>query len=142
MIEFCVKNPKAKVIDTLFSQGKFIGYYMGIMIISTYPNKKSISKTANTVVNKRLAACVNYAKISSVYIWKGKIENTKEFLALFKTTQKTKELLKKEITKTHPYEVPEILELRMDSVSKSYLDWLVESTYHDKPKNRNNTSKR
>ncbi len=115
---------------------------MGIVIISTYPTKKSISKIANKVVKKRLAACVNYTKIGSVYAWKGKIENTEEFLALFKTTQNAKELLKREIAKTHPYEVPEIVELRMDSVSKPYLDWLVKSTYYGKPKNRNNSSKR
>jgi periplasmic divalent cation tolerance protein len=115
---------------------------MGIVILSTYPNKKSISKIANAAVKKRLAACVNYTKIGSVYRWKGKIENTEEFLALFKTTQRAKESLKKEIGKTHPYEVPEIVELRMDSVSKPYLDWLVESTYRGKSKNRNDPSKR
>lgn len=115
---------------------------MGIVIISTYPNKKSISKTANTVVKKRLAACVNYTKIGSVYAWKGKMENTEEFLALFKTTEKAKNLLKKEIARSHPYEVPEIVELRMDSVSKPYLDWLLQSTYHGISKNRNNSSKR
>jgi periplasmic divalent cation tolerance protein len=115
---------------------------MGIVIISTYPDKKSISKIANSVVKKNLAACVNYTKISSVYIWKGKMEETEEFLALFKTTQGVTELLKKEIAKTHPYEVPEIVELKMDSVNKSYLDWLVKSAYNGKPENRNNSSKR
>ena len=114
---------------------------MGIVIISTYPNKKSVSKIANMVVKKRLAACVNYTKIGSVYVWKGKMEDTKEFLALFKTTRKAKESLKKEIAKTHPYEVPEIVELKMDSVSKPYLDWLTKSTYNGKSKNRNNSSK-
>lgn len=108
---------------------------MGIIIISTYPNKKSILKIANLVVKKRLAACVNYAKIGSVYTWKEKLENTEEFLALFKTTQKAKELLKREIAKTHPYEIPEIVELKMDSVNKPYLDWLAKSTYNGKSKN-------
>ena len=113
---------------------------MGIVIVSTYPDKKSISKVANTVVHKRLAACVNYTKINSVYTWEGRIENTEEFLALFKTTKKTKRLLKKEIANTHPYQVPEIVELRMDSVNKSYLDWLMDSTSRSKPKKGNNPS--
>ena len=108
---------------------------MGIIIILTYPNKKSISKIANLVVKKKLAACVNYTKIGSVYTWKEKLENTEEFLALFKTTQKAKELLKREIAKTHPYEVPEIVEIKMDSVSKPYLDWLAKSTHNGKSKN-------
>lgn len=115
---------------------------MGIVIISTYPDKKSIDKIANTVVSKRLAACVNYTKINSVYTWKGKVENTEEFLALFKTTIKTKKLLKEEIAKIHPYQVPEIVELKMDSVNPSYQDWLMDSTSKGKPKKRNNSAKR
>ncbi|MGB6463522.1 MAG: divalent-cation tolerance protein CutA [Nitrosotalea sp.] len=115
---------------------------MGIVIVSTYPDKKSISKIANMIVNKGLAACVNYTKINSVYTWKKKTENAEEFLALFKTTAKTKELLKKEIAKTHPYQVPEIMELKMDSVNASYKIWLMNSTRQAKSKKRNNTAKR
>lgn len=115
---------------------------MGIVIVSTYPDKKSLGKIANAVVKKRLAACVNYTKINSVYTWKGKTENAEEFLALFKTTAKSKKLLKEEIARTHPYQVPEIVELKMDSVNMSYQNWLEDSTGYGKPKERNNPSKR
>ncbi len=114
---------------------------MGILIISTYPDKKSVKKIANVVVSKRLAACVNYTKIDSVYAWKGKMENTTEFLTLFKTTEKTKKILKEVIKKTHPYEVPEIVEMEMDSVNLSYQNWLADSTSKGKSKKRNNSSK-
>ncbi|MDE1876571.1 MAG: divalent-cation tolerance protein CutA [Thaumarchaeota archaeon] len=115
---------------------------MGIVIVSTYPDKKSISKVAHIVVQRKLAACVNYAKINSIYSWKGKIEDTEEFLALFKTTTKSKRQLKKEIEKSHPYKVPEIVELKMDDVSMPYMKWLDDSTLGGKPKKRNNSSKR
>ena len=115
---------------------------MGIIIISTYPDKKSISKTANDVVNRRLAACVNYTKINSVYTWNGKLERTEEFMALFKTTKKAKQALREEIAKSHPYKVPEIVELGMDSVNALYLDWLEDSTEWRKSKKRNNSTKR
>ncbi len=115
---------------------------MGIVIVSTFPNKKSISKIANIVVNKQLAACVNYTKINSVYSWKGKMEKNEEYLALFKTTAKKKKLLKDEIAKTHPYQVPEIVELKMDSVNAAYGNWLVDSTTKSKPKKRDNSPKR
>jgi len=115
---------------------------MGIVIVSTYPDKKSISRVAHIVVEKKLAACVNYAKINSVYTWKNKIHDTKEFLALFKTTSVSKQKLKETIAKTHPYEVPEIVELKMDDVSLPYMKWLEESTLRRKPKKRNNSSKR
>ncbi|MDE1844307.1 MAG: divalent-cation tolerance protein CutA [Thaumarchaeota archaeon] len=115
---------------------------MGIIIVSTYPDKKSISRVAHVVVEKKLAACVNYVKINSIYSWKGKIKDAGEFLALFKTTIKSKQKLKEEIAKSHPYQVPEIVELKMDDTNIPYMKWLEESTLGSKPKKRNNSSKR
>ena len=99
-----------------------------VMIISTFPDKKSISKIANHIVKKKFAACVNITKISSVYSWKGKIENQSEYLALFKTTKKNQANLKNEIKKLHPYDVPEIAEIDITSINKPYLKWVVDST--------------
>jgi periplasmic divalent cation tolerance protein len=99
-----------------------------VIIISTYPDKKTVTKTANELVKKRLVACVNISKISSIYSWKGKIENTSEFLVLFKTTQKNKNALKKAIKKMHPYDIPEIAEIDIRSINQPYLKWLIEST--------------
>jgi periplasmic divalent cation tolerance protein len=98
------------------------------VIISTYPNKKSITKIANELVQNKIVACVNITRISSVYSWKGKIENTSEYLALFKTTQKNKKYLKEKIKSTHPYKVPEIAEISITSINNSYLKWILEST--------------
>ncbi|MEM3065441.1 MAG: divalent-cation tolerance protein CutA [Candidatus Nitrosotenuis sp.] len=98
------------------------------VIVSTYPDKKSISKIANKLVKDKVAACVNITKISSVYAWQGKIENADEFLAFFKTTQKNKAKLKSLIKKTHPYKVPEIAELDVKDINKSYMQWLADST--------------
>ena len=98
------------------------------IIVSTFPDKKSITKIANDVVKSKLAACVNITKISSIYAWQGKIENTPEYLALFKTTTKNKKSLKEKIKAAHPYDVPEIAEIDVDSINKPYLDWLINST--------------
>jgi periplasmic divalent cation tolerance protein len=99
-----------------------------VIIISTFPDKKTITKIANQLVKKKLVACVNITKISSVYSWKGKIENQSEYLALFKTTKTKLRSLKKELEKLHPYDVPEIVEINPISVNKPYLKWLVDST--------------
>jgi len=99
-----------------------------IIIVSTYPNKKSVTKIANELVQNKIAACVNITKISSIYSWQGKIENASEYLALFKTTQKNKKSLKEKIKASHPYEIPEIAEINITSINTSYLKWLIEST--------------
>jgi periplasmic divalent cation tolerance protein len=98
------------------------------LIISTYPDKKSITKIAKLFVKNKTVACVNISKISSIYSWNKKIENTSEYIAIFKTTSKNKKLLKEKIRETHPYDVPEIAEIDVTSINKSYLDWLVDST--------------
>jgi periplasmic divalent cation tolerance protein len=98
-----------------------------VIIISTYPTKKSISKIANDLVKNKTVACVNISKISSIYSWNGKIENTSEYLAIFKTITKNKKLIKKKIKETHPYDVPEIAEVNVASINKPYLNWLTES---------------
>ena len=98
-----------------------------IIIISTYPTKKSISKIANDLVKNKTVACVNISKISSIYSWNGKIENTSEYLAIFKTITKNKKLLKKKIQETHPYDVPEIAEVNVTSINEPYFTWLTES---------------
>ena len=99
-----------------------------VIIISTYPNKKSILKIANKLVKNRLVACVNISKVSSVYSWNDKIENTSEYLAIFKAITKNKTILKKKIKETHPYNTPEIAEINVTSINKPYLNWLIEST--------------
>ena len=99
-----------------------------VVIISTYPDKKSISKIAKEFVKNKTVACVNISKISSIYYWKGKVEDTSEYIAIFKTTAKNKKLLKQKIKDTHPYDVPEIAEIDITSINDSYLKWLIEST--------------
>ena len=73
-------------------------------------------------------ACVNIIKISSIYSWKENIENQAEYMGLFKTTKKNLRLLKKELQKLHPYDVPEIAEINPNSINQSYLKWLKDST--------------
>ena len=99
-----------------------------VIIVSTFPSKQSATSISNKLVKKRLAACVNITTISSIYTWKGKIENQNEYLALFKTTKKNQSVLKKELKKLHPYDVPEIAEINVESINQPYMKWLVDST--------------
>jgi len=99
-----------------------------VIIVSTFPNKTVTKKVANQLIKKKLTACVNITKIDSVYSWKGKIQNDSEYLAFFKTTKKNQNSLKNEIKKLHPYDVPEIAEINVNSMNKPYLDWLIDST--------------
>ena len=76
-----------------------------------------------------------------MYSWKNKLEDQEEFIALFKTTNLTANKLKFEINNTHPYDVPEIVELKMSDVSKGYLSWMIESITETKTKSTTTKSK-
>jgi periplasmic divalent cation tolerance protein len=112
----------------------------GTIILSTFPSEESVADIARRVVTGGLCACVNFTQIRSIYSWSGKMEDQKEFIALFKTTAKSAKRLKAEIARLHPYKVPEIVELKMKDVSMPYLSWLAEST-DGVPKKRHNAAK-
>ena len=99
-----------------------------VIIVSTFPSKQSVNSIADLLVKKKLAACVNIIKISSIYTWFGKTENKDEYLALFKTTKKNQLTLKKELEKLHPYDVAEIAEINVESINQPYMKWIVDST--------------
>ena len=101
----------------------------GVLIISTFPSKESIAGVSqDLIVSKKLCACISLTKVRSIYYWNNKLEDQEEFIVFFKTTKLSANRLKDEIKKLHPYEVPEILELKLDDVSGDYLSWLLQST--------------
>ena len=123
-----MRRSRAKSIGTFFIHVNLSVTVKPAVIVSTFPSKQSVTSIANKLVKKKLAACVNITKISSVYTWKGKVENQNEYLAFFKTTKKNQSTLKKELKKLHPYDVPEIAEINVESINQPYMKWLVDST--------------
>lgn len=97
----------------------------GSIIISTFQTRKSASEIAKEMISRKLCACVNIIKINSFYYWKEKIQYDNEYLCFFKTVSSAK--LKKELKKIHPYEIPEIIEVKIDTIDKEYLGWLIGS---------------
>jgi periplasmic divalent cation tolerance protein len=92
----------------------------------TVPTEDEAIKLAHHIVEQKLAACTNIIKnISSIYRWKGKIEEDNEFLMMIKTTQNNNEKLIQEIEKMHSYETPECVGFKIEMGSEKYLKWLT-----------------
>lgn len=98
-----------------------------IIIYITHKNMKEAKKVAETLLHKKLIACVNYFPIESSYWWKGKITNAKEIVSLVKTKQENWVKVKKAVEAMHPYEVPCIMKLEVES-NKSYAEWIKGET--------------
>ena len=83
---------------------------------------------AHTLVERRLAACVNLVpQVESTYRWKGEVETSAEAMLLIKTTADAFERLRAALIELHSYEVPECVELAITDGTAAYLDWIGES---------------
>jgi len=96
-----------------------------IQIITTTDDEGLARKIADSLVEKRLAACVQIlGPITSVYRWKGKIETAREWQCLVKTSHDLYGAVEAAIKAVHPYETPEIIALPIIAGSRDYLKWL------------------
>ena len=100
-----------------------------LLVFTTLPNADKAAEVARALVEERLAACANLLPaVRSIYRWEGKIHDENVVLVLFKTRAETVERLKARILELHPYEVPEILCVPVESGYQAYLDWLSAQT--------------
>lgn len=98
------------------------------LVLTTAGSKEEAQRIARTLVERRLAACVNVVpQIESVYRWQGNIEEAEEWLLLIKTTSAAFERVRDAIKELHSYELPECICLAVDGGSSAYLEWLEDS---------------
>lgn len=97
-----------------------------VVVLVTCGTRREALRIARAVVSQRLAACVNVFEtpVRSIYRWKGKVEQSREFLLLIKTTRKRLTALREKVTSLHSYEVPEFIALPIVAGSPNYLAWL------------------
>ena len=83
---------------------------------------------ARTLVEERLAACVNRIRLQSVYRWRGAIEEADEVLLLVKTSAVRLAALERALPRLHPSELPEFVALDPARVEARYRAWLLAET--------------
>lgn len=99
-----------------------------VVVLVTCGSRREARKVARGVVERGLAACVNFLEspVRSVYRWKGKIEEGQEFLLVMKSSRARLAALEAEVQRLHSYDVPEFIALPIVAGSKKYLAWLGE----------------
>ncbi len=96
-----------------------------IMVMTTTGKKQDAEVISRTLVEKRLAGCVQVlGPMTSTYEWKGNIETAEEWLCLIKTGKDNYPEFEKTIKTVHPYETPEIIAVPIVAGSAEYLEWL------------------
>jgi periplasmic divalent cation tolerance protein len=99
-----------------------------LQIITTAGNREEADRIATTLVDRRLAACVQIVgPIRSVYRWEGQIEHSEEWLCQIKTTREQYGAVEAAIREVHSYDCPEIIATQIIAGSAGYLQWLAEN---------------
>jgi periplasmic divalent cation tolerance protein len=98
------------------------------IVLTTAGSREEAQQIAHALVERHLAACVNLVgPIESVYRWKNEVESAEEYLLLIKTTAAVFEEVRDTIRELHSYELPECIEVPIDSGSTEYLNWIGEN---------------
>ena len=96
-----------------------------VIIKTTTDSHKTMKLIANTLLNKKLAACVNMIpRMRSKYVIDGRITESREVILFVKTTKKLENKVYKTIKELHNYEIPEISTIQASNVDKDYEKWL------------------
>ncbi|XP_063115941.1 divalent-cation tolerance protein CutA-like isoform X4 [Cavia porcellus] len=122
------------VVHCLCLEPNYLQHYehAGITVPSARP-RSALCPYMPLVLEKKLAASVNILpKASSLYFWKGEIEEATEILLLIKTRTSKVPILSSYIRSVHPFEIPEVFSLAMDQGDVHYLKWLEDSMEVDR----------
>ena len=112
--------------DIFYGEGEDVGY---VIIMVTTPGPEPAKTIAMALVEEQIVACVSIIdKITSIFRWKGKVEEESECLLLIKTrTERVQDVISK-VKSLHSYDVPEIIALPIVDGNPSYLKWIDEVT--------------
>jgi len=100
-----------------------------LLVFTNLPDREAALKLARGLVERRLAACVNVlGGCTSVYRWKGDVEEAEEVTVLVKTRATRYAELEAAICELHPYELPEVIAVPVVRGLPEYLDWVAEET--------------
>ena len=99
-----------------------------ILILTTMPDDDRADALARTLVEERLAACVNvHAPMTSTYRWQGRLEVERERQVVIKTTRASLAALEARLRSLHPYELPEFVVIDAAG-SEAYARWVQTTT--------------
>jgi len=100
-----------------------------VFVVTTLNDVAAAERLVHSLVDEGLIACGNLIPgVTSIYRWKGSVERAAEVLVLLKTPVSLVEPLFARIAELHPYELPELVALSVETVSHAYSAWVRQET--------------
>jgi periplasmic divalent cation tolerance protein len=98
------------------------------IVLTTIGADADAATLAKTLVEERLAACVNIVPgVTSIYRWQGTVSQDLEQQLIIKTATASLDALEARLRQLHPYELPEFIVVQASGGSDAYLNWVTES---------------
>jgi periplasmic divalent cation tolerance protein len=97
------------------------------LIYSTHPDEACARRLSNKLIELGLIACSNIFEMNSCYIWETKMENSQEWVAIYKTRKSRIKSIIAFFDKNHPYEVPCVIHWKIRA-NNNYAKWVKHST--------------
>ena len=95
------------------------------VVLTTVANEEEGVKLVKELLERRLIACGTLLPgARSIYRWQGKTADERETMIVLKTRSARIEALQNAFAELHPYKVPELLALSVDSGLDKYIEWI------------------
>ena len=100
-----------------------------VFVYTTFPSLVEAEAAGRVLVERRLTPSVNILPgVVSHYWWEGKIARGEEVVMIVKTRAALAEAVCAAVKEKHSYATPGIVVLPVESVDRSYLDWILTET--------------
>lgn len=97
------------------------------LLYCTFPDEEEAIGISHQLLDDSLIACANIlGSMTSLYKWKGKLEESQEIAVLFKTTSEKISQVIEVIQSLHSYETPAILEIPLGESAKAFTQWVYQ----------------
>ena len=100
-----------------------------VLVYTTWPSIVEAERAGRTIVERRLAACVNILPgMVSHYWWEGKIERAEEAVMIVKTRASLADAVGAAVKELHSYTTPALMILPVEKLDPAYHAWIVAET--------------
>ncbi|MDP5110598.1 MAG: divalent-cation tolerance protein CutA [Rickettsiaceae bacterium] len=94
------------------------------VVLTTTDSKKNAILIAKTLLETKLAACVQIDKVESFFCYEASYRQTNEFRLMIKAPTDNYKKIEKSIKSKHSYQLPQIIKLDIVDGLPGYLEWI------------------
>jgi periplasmic divalent cation tolerance protein len=102
------------------------GLERAVLVYTTFPSVGEAEQAGQTLLERRLCACVNILPgMVSLYWWHGAIDRGEEVVMIIKTRAALADPVREAVRQLHSYTTPAIMVIPLEQVDADYHAWIV-----------------